>query len=65
MAIVRVSATVPAANAAALPATDRAADLVARVVMDLAPVPVARVVTIVAATTAVLPIMTTPRPSAR
>ena len=72
MAIVRVSATVPAAIAAALPATDRA---VARVVMDLAPAPAVRVVMVLAApvamivapaaTTAALPVTMTPRSSVR
>jgi len=72
MAIVRVSATAPAAIAAALPATDRA---VARVVMDLAPAPAVRVVMVLAAPvamivapvvmTAVLRVTMTPRPSVR
>jgi hypothetical protein len=72
MAIVRVSATAPAAIAAALPATDRA---VARVVMDLAPAPAVRVVMVLAApvamivapaaTTAALPVTMTPRSSVR
>jgi hypothetical protein len=72
MAIARVSATVLAVIAAALPVTDRAA---ARAATALAPAPADLVVMVLvvpaamivapAATTAVLPIMTTPRPSAR
>ena len=71
MAIARVSATVLAAIAAALPATDRAAD---RVVTALAPAPAALVVMVLAdlaamtevpaATTVALPVTMTPRPSA-
>ena len=69
MAIARASVTDLAANAVARPATDRAADLVARVVTDLVPDPADRaamdladrVVTIVVAMTAALPITTTLR----